>query len=73
MDKELKKKYDDLQSDALAQGKAYTRLPVTAYANSPGWSEENSNFIREDLTGVLKSSRVQFTDSDLPDPYKKDD
>ncbi|MGW4221839.1 hypothetical protein ACWEG1_00100 [Streptomyces bauhiniae] len=73
MDKELKKKYDDLQSDALAEGKAYTRLPVTAYVNAPGWSEENSNFVREDLTGVLKSSRVQFTDSDLPDPYKKDD
>ncbi|MFG2814196.1 hypothetical protein [Streptomyces sp. NPDC048410] len=73
MDKELKKKYDDLQSDALAEGKAYTRLPVTAYVTAPGWSEENSNYLREELTGVLKSSRVQFTDSDLPDPYKKDD
>ncbi|WP_330235288.1 hypothetical protein [Streptomyces sp. NBC_00566] len=73
MDRELKKKYDALQSDTLAQGQAYSRLPVNAYATAPGWSEENSNFVREDLTGVLKISRVQFTDTDLPDPYKKDD
>ncbi|WP_329015772.1 hypothetical protein [Streptomyces sp. NBC_01601] len=73
MDRELKKKYDDLQADTLARGKEYTQMPVDAYCDAPGWSEENRNFIQEDLTGLLKDSRLHFGDSDLPDPYKKKD
>ncbi|MER8016962.1 hypothetical protein ACIQ7S_05720 [Streptomyces griseoluteus] len=73
MDKELKKSYDDLAANALKQGQEYSLMPAEAYASAPGWSTENRNAIREDLEGVVYNSRLRFGDSDLPDPYKKDD
>ncbi|MER8028047.1 hypothetical protein ABTZ78_03580 [Streptomyces bauhiniae] len=73
MDKELKKSYDDLAANALKQGQENSLMPAEAYADAPGWSTENRNAIREDLESVVYNGRLRFSDSDLPDPYKKDD
>lgn len=73
MDKELKKSYDDLAANALKQGQENSLMPAEAYADAPGWSAENRNAIREDLESVVYNGRLRFSDSDLPDPYKKDD
>ncbi|MFJ6908539.1 hypothetical protein [Streptomyces griseoluteus] len=73
MDKELKKSYDDLAANTLKQGQEASLMPAEAYADAPGWSTENRNAIREDLEGVVYNGRLRFGDSDLPDPYKKDD
>ncbi|WP_158707513.1 hypothetical protein [Streptomyces sp. NRRL F-2799] len=73
MDKELKKSHDDLAANTLKQGQENSLMPAEAYADAPGWSAENRNAIREDLEGVVYNGRLRFSDSDLPDPCKKDD
>jgi hypothetical protein len=72
-DDEYKKPYDDLKEESLNKGKANALQPATAYAQAPGWSEKNSNFIQEDLTNYVKNARLQAREDNLPDPYKADD
>ncbi|MCM3264575.1 hypothetical protein M3765_11120 [Streptomyces thermoviolaceus] len=72
-DKEYKKSFDEMKQDALTKGQSNALLPARAYAMAPGWSEENSNFIEEDLTNYVKNARLHSREDNLPDPYKKDD
>lgn len=71
-DDEFKKSYDDMKEDSLNKGKANALQPAAAYAQAPGWSEKNSNFIQEDLTNYVKNARLQAREDNLPDPYKAD-
>ncbi|MFC9084294.1 hypothetical protein ACFTY7_46955, partial [Streptomyces sp. NPDC057062] len=69
----LKEKSDDLRDEALLMGKAHALAPAQAYANAPGWSEENQNYILEELTESVKNSRLHSTEDPLPDPYEAED
>ncbi|MFE7773186.1 hypothetical protein ACFU5O_04655 [Streptomyces sp. NPDC057445] len=69
-DEALKKKSDDLKDDALRTGKENALAPAQAYAQAPGWSKDDSNYIQEDLTKYVKDSRLHAKDDSLPDPYE---
>ncbi|MEU6985594.1 hypothetical protein ABZ946_19520 [Streptomyces sp. NPDC046324] len=73
-DELLKKKSDDLKDEALAMGKENALRPGIAYANAPGWSERDRNYLDEELVNYVRSAREQGRDNSLPDPYdeKKD-
>ncbi|MEE1752264.1 hypothetical protein [Streptomyces sp. SP18CS02] len=69
-DELLKKKSDDLKDEALNTGKQNALMPAQAYAEAPGWSRTDSNYINEELTKYVKDSRLHAKDDSLPDPYK---
>ncbi|MFF8601682.1 hypothetical protein ACF065_19065 [Streptomyces sp. NPDC015232] len=56
---------DDVASRAL-------RGPGIAYANAPGWSETDRNYLDEELVNYVRSARTHSRDNSLPDPYEKD-
>ncbi|UUN27153.1 hypothetical protein [Streptomyces sp. FIT100] len=70
-DELLKKKSDDLKNEALAMGKDNALLPGIAYANAPGWSEKDSNYLDEQLVENVRNARMNARDNALPDPYEK--
>lgn len=67
----LKKKSDDLKDEALAMGKENSLRPGIAYANAPGWSERDRNYLDEELVKYVRDSRMHSRDNSLPDPYEK--
>ncbi|MGW4704725.1 hypothetical protein [Streptomyces sp. NPDC004285] len=71
-DELLKKKSDDLSDEALAMGKENALRPGIAYANAPGWSEKDRNYLDEELVKYVRDSRMHARDNSLPDPYEKD-
>ncbi|MET8505653.1 DUF6571 family protein [Streptomyces sp. NPDC004787] len=71
-DELLKKKSDDLRDEALAMGKENALRPGIAYANAPGWSETDRNYLDEELVNYVRSARTHSRDNSLPDPYEKD-
>ncbi|WP_329120031.1 hypothetical protein [Streptomyces sp. NBC_01353] len=68
-DELLKKKSDDLKNEALARGKENSLRQGIAYANAPGWSEWDSNYLDEELVNYVRGARVQSRVNSLPDPY----
>ncbi|CAM5230504.1 DUF6571 family protein [Streptomyces narbonensis] len=70
-DELLKKKSDDLKDEALAMGKENSLRPGIAYANAPGWSERDRNYLDEELVKYVRDSRMHSRDNSLPDPYEK--
>ncbi|MFE9136868.1 hypothetical protein [Streptomyces sp. NPDC007355] len=70
-DEMLKKKSDDLKDEALAMGKENSLRPGIAYANAPGWSEKDRNYLDEELVKYVRDSRMHSRDNSLPDPYEK--
>ncbi|WP_369144506.1 DUF6571 family protein [Streptomyces sp. R44] len=70
-DELLKKKSDDLSDEALAMGKENALRPGIAYANAPGWSEKDRNYLDEELVKYVRDSRMHARDNSLPDPYEK--
>ncbi|MGW8765532.1 hypothetical protein ACWGN5_23825 [Streptomyces sp. NPDC055815] len=70
-DELLKKKSDDLKDEALAMGKENSLRPGIAYANAPGWSEKDRNYLDEELVKYVRDSRMHARDNSLPDPYEK--
>ncbi|WP_225801555.1 DUF6571 family protein [Streptomyces sp. NK15101] len=72
-DELLKKKSDDLKDEALAMGKENSLRPGIAYANAPGWSEKDRNYLDEELVKYVRDSRMHSRDNSLPDPYEKKD
>lgn len=67
----LKKKSDDLKDEALAMGKENSLRPGIAYANAPGWSERDRNYLDEELVKYVRDSRMHSRDNSLPDPYEQ--
>ncbi|MFE6067609.1 hypothetical protein [Streptomyces sp. NPDC056525] len=70
-DELLKKKSDDLKNEALAMGKENSLRPGIAYANAPGWSERDRNYLDEMLVDEVRDARLHARDNSLPDPYEK--
>ncbi|APE21889.1 MULTISPECIES: DUF6571 family protein [Streptomyces] len=70
-DEMLKKKSDDLKSEALSMGKENSLRPGIAYANAPGWNEKDRNYLDEILVDYVRDARLHARDNDLPDPYEK--
>ncbi|WP_329279267.1 DUF6571 family protein [Streptomyces sp. NBC_00691] len=70
-DELLKKKSDDLKNEALAMGKENSLRPGIAYANAPGWSERDRNYLDEMLVDQVRGARLHARDNALPDPYEK--
>ncbi|MGW4723536.1 hypothetical protein [Streptomyces sp. NPDC004291] len=70
-DEMLKKKSDDLSDEALAMGKENSLRPGIAYANAPGWSEKDRNYLDETLVDYVRDARLHARDNSLPDPYEK--
>ncbi|MCP3822477.1 hypothetical protein NLX86_31645 [Streptomyces sp. A3M-1-3] len=70
-DELLKKKSDELSDEALAMGKENALLPGKAYANAPGWSEKDANYLDEQLVENVRNARMHARDNSLPDPYEK--
>ncbi|MFJ5139954.1 hypothetical protein [Streptomyces sp. NPDC088707] len=70
-DELLKKKSDDLKNEALAMGKENSLRPGIAYANAPGWSERDRNYLDEMLVDQVRDARLHARDNALPDPYEK--
>ncbi|MFF7263204.1 hypothetical protein ACFZCL_23400 [Streptomyces sp. NPDC008159] len=69
----IKEKSDKLSDEALLMGEANAQKPKEAYVQAPGWSQENRNFLEEELTKYIKDSRSHARDDILPDPYEKED
>lgn len=72
-DELLKKNSDNLKDEALAMGKENSLRPGLAYANAPGWSEDDRNYFNEELVNYVRSARMHSRDNSLPDPYEKKD
>ncbi|MFF0474075.1 S8 family serine peptidase [Streptomyces sp. NPDC004284] len=70
-DELLKKKSDALSEEALAMGKENSLRPGIAYANAPGWSEKDRNYLDETLVDYVRDARLHARDNSLPDPYEK--
>ncbi|MFE0653609.1 hypothetical protein ACFVZH_34115 [Streptomyces sp. NPDC059534] len=70
-DELLKKKSDDLKDESLAMGKENSLRPGIAYANAPGWSERDRNYLDETLVDYVRDARLHARDNSLPDPYEK--
>jgi hypothetical protein len=67
----LKQKSDDLKDEALDVGKNNSLLPGIAYAQAPGWSHDDRNYLDEELVNYVRNGRMQARDNSLPDPYEE--
>ncbi|MGW2561689.1 hypothetical protein ACWCXB_21025 [Streptomyces sp. NPDC001514] len=70
-DELLKKKSDDLKEEALNTGKENSLRPGIAYANAPGWSERDRNYLDEQVVNDARNALAQSRDNNLPDAYEK--
>ncbi|MET9538583.1 DUF6571 family protein [Streptomyces sp. NPDC006553] len=71
-DEALKEKSDKLKEQALHDGKELSLRPGIAYAEAPGWSERQYQYLDEHLVDYVRTSRLHARDNVLPDPYEKD-
>ncbi|HET6360233.1 hypothetical protein [Streptomyces sp.] len=62
---------DDLKGDALRTGRENSLNPGKAYANAPGWSDEDSNYLDEQLVENVRNARNNAKGNSPPDPYEK--
>ncbi|MFE5971759.1 hypothetical protein ACFQ64_06330 [Streptomyces sp. NPDC056460] len=71
-DKVLKEKSDKLKEQALNDGKELSLRPGIAYAEAPGWSDRQYQYLDEHLVQYVRTARLHARDNVLPDPYEKD-